>query len=407
MAIFGINKINLMGKWRRKKKNEMPTYRKRDKVENPNESVPTVNKKGEINSKETGIKNSNNMGMTKEEGIKQVYGGGGHVVILGAGASIASSLRNPEKNSKKLPSMNNFIEIVGLQDIVDKIPENLKATNFEELYSNLHNDNPDSEFIKEIEKRVFDYFYSMQLPDEPTVYDYLVLSLRSKDAIATFNWDPFLYQAWCRCMKCTKDLPPIFFLHGNVAIGWDSTGKRFGPAGMFNPQNRKEFVASRLLYPITQKNYQQDEFIKTQWEYLQNHLSPQYKAVRATIFGFGAPATDVEAVKLLNEAWGTGDLRVMEQFEIIDISPEDELRNKWDKFICGTHYDIASNYFDSSLARNPRRTSEAYFSAYQPLTPAESFRQTNPIPQDFKTLDELWQWHKPLIEAEKVKLKDQ
>lgn len=87
--------------------------------------------------------------------------------------------------------MNNFIEIVGLQDIVDKIPDNLKATNFEELYSNLHNDNPDSEFIKEIEKRVFAYFNSMELPNEPTVYDYLVLSLRAKDAIATFNWDPF------------------------------------------------------------------------------------------------------------------------------------------------------------------------------------------------------------------------
>lgn len=43
---------------------------------------------------------SNTMGMTKEEGIEQVYGGGGHVVILGAGASIASSLRNPEKNGK-------------------------------------------------------------------------------------------------------------------------------------------------------------------------------------------------------------------------------------------------------------------------------------------------------------------
>ena len=176
---------------------------------------------------------------------------------------------------------------------------------------------------------------------------------------------------------------------------------------MFNPENRQEFVASRLLYPITQKNYQQDEFIQTQWKYLQNRLSPEYKAVRATIFGFGAPATDVEAVGLLNNAWGTGDDRVMEQFEIIDISPEDELRDKWDKFICGTHYDIARSYFDSSLARNPRRTSEAYFSAYQPMTPSEAFRQPNPIPQDFKTMDELWQWHSPLIEAEKAKQKQQ
>lgn len=391
-------KQNDYQRWVKRKKRLRRRRRKKRKLKNKNTPL--------ISIKNISI-NSNSMGMTKEEGIKQVYNGGGHVVILGAGASIASSLRNSEKKGKSLPSMNNFIELVGLQDIVDKVPDDLKATNFEELYSNLHNADPNSEFIKEIEKRVFDYFSSMELPDEPTIYDYLVLSLRSKDAIATFNWDPFLYQAWCRCRKYTNDLPPIFFLHGNVSIGWDSTGKRFGPAGMINPISMQEFVASRLLYPITQKNYQQDEFIKTQWKYLQDHLSPEYKAVRATIFGFGAPATDVEAVTLLNDAWGTGDERVMEQFEVIDISPEDELRNKWDKFICGTHYDIARSYFDSSLAWNPRRTSEAYFSAYQPMTPSEAFRKPNPIPQDFKTLDELWQWHKPLIEAEEAKRKEQ
>ena len=56
-------------------------------------------------------------GMTKEEGIVQVFGGGGHVVILGAGASIASTLRNPERYGKLLPSMDNFIELVGLSDL--------------------------------------------------------------------------------------------------------------------------------------------------------------------------------------------------------------------------------------------------------------------------------------------------
>jgi hypothetical protein len=393
-----------MGKWRYKKKSKMYPYRRRDKV---GKCMPDNKVKKEVDNKNNNVNIPEHRtdDMTKEEGIKQVYNGGRHIVILGAGASIASSLRNPEKNEKKLPSMNNFIKIVGLQDIVDKVPDNLKATNFEELYSNLHNDDPNSEFIKEIEKRVFNYFNSMRLPDEPTIYDYLVLSLRTKDAIATFNWDPFLHQAWCRCRKYTTDLPHIFFLHGNVSIGWDSIGKRYGTAGMFNPENRQEFVASKLLYPISHKNYQQDEFIKTQWTCLQEYLSPKQRAFRSTIFGFGAPVTDVEAVTLLNDAWGTGNDRVMEQFEIIDISPEDELRDKWDKFIYGTHYDIEESYFNSSLAWNPRRTIEAYFSAYQPITPSEMFRESNPIPQDLKTLDELWEWHKPLIEAEAAKQK--
>lgn len=51
-------------------------------------------------------------GMTKEEGINQVYGGGGHVVILG-------TFRNIELNGKRLPSMDNFIEIVELKDLID------------------------------------------------------------------------------------------------------------------------------------------------------------------------------------------------------------------------------------------------------------------------------------------------
>jgi hypothetical protein len=50
-------------------------------------------------------------------------GGGRHVVILGAGASIATTFRNTEMNGKKLPSMDNFIEIVGLADIVETLPK--------------------------------------------------------------------------------------------------------------------------------------------------------------------------------------------------------------------------------------------------------------------------------------------
>lgn len=69
------------------------------------------------------------MSLTKDDRINTVMGGGGHVVILGAGASIASTIKNPEMNGKKLPSMDNFIEVVGLQDIVERLPEKLVASN--------------------------------------------------------------------------------------------------------------------------------------------------------------------------------------------------------------------------------------------------------------------------------------
>jgi len=109
-------------------------------------------------------------------------------LFLGAGASIATTHRNPEINGKRLPSMDNFTDVVGLEDLIKNVPQNLVASNFEELYSNLHNEDPNSDLIKEIERRVIAYFSNMKLPPEPTIYDYLVLSLRGKDLIATFNW---------------------------------------------------------------------------------------------------------------------------------------------------------------------------------------------------------------------------
>lgn len=341
--------------------------------------------------------------MTKEEGIEQVLGGGGHVVILGAGSSIASTFRNAELNGKRLPSMDNFIELVGLSDLIEQVPEHLRDNNFEKLYGNLHKENAQSEIIHEIEQRIQHYFGDMQLPDVPTIYDYLVLSLRKKDLIATFNWDPFLYQAWVRNGEFTNNLPHLSFLHGNVAIGYSSEDKRSGPVGYQMREDGGVFEPTKLLYPVEQKNYTDDEFINTEWERVKFWMSKESGTVRATIFGYGAPVSDVEAVSLLNGAWGTPDDRAMEQFEVIDITPEDLLRERWNGFIHSHHYDITNNYFGSSLANNPRRTSESYFSHYQPMSPKEAFRSSNPVPQDIKSLEELWEWHRPLVEAEVAK----
>ena len=59
--------------------------------------------------------------------------------------------------------MNNFIQVVGLSDIVENLPDDIKSDNFEKLYSNLYLDNPESPEIKEIEDRVYGYFKSLKL----------------------------------------------------------------------------------------------------------------------------------------------------------------------------------------------------------------------------------------------------
>ena len=345
-------------------------------------------------------------GISKEAGIQQVFGGGGHVVILGAGASIASTLRNPELNGKRLPSMDNFIDVVGLHDLVEVLPVGLRASNFETLYTKIHNDNPDSEVLKAIQDKVQIYFGDMQLPDQPTIYDYLVVSLRGKDLLATFNCDPFLYEAWVRNRKFTTDLPHLAFLHGNVAIGYSPEDKRCGPAGYFCRPDGGELRPTKLLYPIEKKNYTDDEFINGEWERVKYWMGKDGGTKRVTVFGYGAPTSDVEAVSLLNTAWGTPEDRVMEQFEVIDLVDEDTLKERWSGFIHTDHYDISDSYFKSSLASNPRRTSESYFSHIQALTIEEAFRVNNPVPNDFTSLEQLWDWHRPLIAAEEANQHD-
>lgn len=337
--------------------------------------------------------------LTKEDRINTVFGGGGHVVILGSGASIASTVRNPELNQKVLPSMDNFIEVVGLQDIVDTPDENLKAKNFETLFSNLYEINPESNEVLEIEGRVYEYFSDMKLPNKPTIYDYLILSLRPRDLIATFNWDPFLYQAFCRNGEFTKDLPYMAFLHGNVPIGYCAEDKTSGPAGMYMRRDGGFFKPTKLLYPIKEKNYNNDEYISQEWDRIKFWLHDESTKL-VTVFGYSAPATDIEAIKLLDEAYGGESVRNLEQFEIIDILDEHTLVKRWDKFIHSHHYDYTTDYFNSSLARNPRRTSESYFQHILPFTSAEAFSESNPIPSNISSMEELWDWHKPLIEAE-------
>lgn len=167
----------------------------------------------------------------------EAFPGGGHVVILGAGASIASTQLDPEKNGKRLPSMSDLPKVIPMHDLLRQIPTNLYSDNFETLYSNLYRKYSDNPILRLINKRVYEYFSSLSLPDKPTIYDYMVMALRFKDTIVTFNWDPFLFQAWCR-NHGHGSKPMILFMHGNVAIGYDEEDLKPGPAGLFRKDNK-------------------------------------------------------------------------------------------------------------------------------------------------------------------------
>lgn len=341
--------------------------------------------------------------MTREDEIERVHGNGTHVVILGAGASIASTLRNKEKNGKILPAMNNIVQIVGLEKIVGELPDYIKSHigDFEKLYSKLFDDAKFKSIREEIEVRIYDYFKSMELPETPTIYDYLIFSLRRKDVIATFNWDPFLFQAYNRVGKYVKP-PGILFLHGNTAIGYNEEDEQAGPAGWNSKKTGAHFKPTQLLFPVEKKDYNSNTFIKGQWDCIAEELKV---AEQVTVFGYRAPESDIEAITLLQKAWGTPDDRAMEQFELIDIRDEQEVKKSWEGFIHSHHYFYSDTFFESSIANHPRRTIESYRHWSQPMQYSDNFQDGNKVPHNFDSLDEMYAWYKPLIKVEEEFIK--
>lgn len=336
------------------------------------------------------------MVVTKEQEIEQITIGKPHLVILGAGASLASCPHG-DKNGKKLPLMNNFVETLGLETLINQAGKKFETKNFEEIYSQLCLDATTEELRQKIEQVIYDYFSSLEISDTPTIYDYLVLSLREKDFIATFNWDPFLIQAYRRNGRYFK-LPKLLFLHGNVEVGYCPNGHIMGNIGKQCSQCDELLVPTKLLYPIGEKNYHLNEFISRQWATLQDVLKHTFMI---TIFGYGAPASDASAVELMKSAWGNVEDRMLEETEIINTQDEDELRKVWDPFIHTHHYRIENNFFNSWIANHPRRSGEAYWNQFIEA----KFIANNPVP-NVDSLEELWDWFKKLKDVEDKKVED-
>lgn len=328
--------------------------------------------------------------MSIEDEIADVRDCKPHVVILGAGASVAA-LPIGDKNGKILPTMDTFIDTLELNDTLSNF--NLSSGNFEKIYSELVLDKENNQIKAKVENKIYKYFSSLELPDEPNLYDHLILSLRKKDRIFTFNWDPFLIQAYRRNSNLTNDLPTFTFLHGNVMVG---SGIEHFTRGTINNKCKvcgNAFKPSRLLYPITNKDYTSDIFIKYEWEIFDWALN---NAAFLTIFGYGAPETDVNAIETMKSSWNRRKSRSMEEIEIIDIKEEDEIYSKWEPFIHSDHYQVTNSFYNSWIANHPRRSIEAYYHQYWEI----KYIDNNPIPKNIR-FDELWAFYRNLIENEK------
>lgn len=327
--------------------------------------------------------------ITKSQLIEKPGNWGRHIVILGAGASVQAFPKG-DANGKGLPTMDNLIKMLGLESVLKRAGVKNRQRNFENIYSELYETNPGLPILREIENIIYAYFSSLELPEIPTLYDHLLISLRPKDIVATFNWDPFLFDAWNRIRE-EVPVPKILHLHGNVRLTYCPEHPTYGTHGMYCPECDTELVPSRLLYPVAMKDYVHDPFIKTEWNVLRAGLR---QAKTLTIFGYGAPTTDKEAIDMMNSAWDK-TRRLIERTEIIDKKEKKVLWKQWESFIIRTYLDCTKDFYQSRLARYPRRTCETLLDQ----TFYGLWVEENPLPTNSE-FDELLSWVKPLVEAE-------
>lgn len=292
-----------------------------------------------------------------------------HIVLLGAGASRAA-FPNGDAAGCPLPVMDDLIDIVGLQPLLEKTGlEDSQGKNFELIYGRLISEPTYAHKVKEIEQCIVSYFSALSLTNKATLYDRLLVSLRPKDAVFTFNWDPFLFDAYQR-NRSVVSLPEIFFLHGNVRIGECLNHDKWGARKDRCPQCLQQFVDVPLLYPIGQKDYSINPYIQRNWHAAKILFRD---AFTLTIFGYGAPSSDKDAMELLGSAWTGRSDRKVEHIEIIDIAQQSFLYDRWSPFTPTHHYLFTRAFEQSRLARWPRRSCESLMYPMTQGVPCEDF----------------------------------
>ena len=280
--------------------------------------------------------------------------------------------------------MDDFAEVVGIKGMLERWGIDC-GRNFEEVFSELYTKN-ETDKIKIVQYMVESYFLELKIPDEPTIYDHLFLSLGENDIIATFNWDPLLPLAMGRNRRAGFKAPVVSFLHGNVAIGYCKQDKMYGDAGCPCSKCGKTYKSTPILYPITQKDYRADPFIKSRWEIFQQRLK---YASMLTIFGYGAPKTDVAAFEIIRDAWKCNRVSDMAEttFIVGKTQKADEVDKAWEPVIGPNHCRVHYDFYESSIANYPRRTGEAFYEQ----SICGRFAKNNPIQRNMG-LEELWEW---------------
>lgn len=304
---------------------------------------------------------ANNIAMMNIDKIKMIENSRPHVVILGAGATIAT-IPDGDKYGNMSSVMKGFLKQLHLNYLIDGIPLQKKSDNIEDIYSELYEKGQKYDDVRlKIENEIKTYFSKLQIPDNVTIYDLLILSLTSKDCIATFNWDPLLIQAYQRVFsQITEDLPELIFLHGNVAAGYCPQCGHFGALNRrFCNNCGTPYIESPLLFPVKHKDYSK-AFISHEWMTLEGYLK---RSKILTIFGYSGPKSDIDAIGMLTKAFEK--YLPAQKYNLIEIIERkgveyNMLSPSWKKLKkdASCEFNLVDSFFKSRLALYPRCTVE-------------------------------------------------
>lgn len=313
-----------------------------------------------------------------------------HVILLGAGASRAA-FPDGDRNGRILPLMCELADVLELDNVLAVADVDAARRNFEAFFDAISDDPTKRGVATTIQQRLCLYFGQLELPPHASLYDRILLCLRSKDFVATFNWDPLLIQAFRRNVS-VEELPKVLFLHGNVGVGVCIEHRCKGYPGQKCPHCQAPLATAPLLYPVCNKNYRADPFIANEWEELTWALR---HAFIVTIIGYSAPATDEAAKALLHEAFGANTSRDFAQIEIVDIKKRDVVRSTWGNFIVRENYSVSSTSDRAIMFRHARRSCDAL--AWAILQQDPWHERPLPITEDLSALQE---WVQPLVVEE-------
>ena len=306
-----------------------------------------------------------------------------HLVILGAGSTIAT-IPNGDKNGEFGYTLANLLNDKCFTSFVKKAQaKGFLTSDVEDLCNQLCKE--DKPLYDEFETLVRKKYASLELPEEFTILDRLVMSLTPNDAIVSFNWDDLLIQAYQRMSEFVpeKMLPILAFPHGNAQAVYNN--KHYTSKRIVTGAN---WIDSPLNMPVDEVDYKSDIFIGSQWNILDFFMR---NAQMITFFGYSGPSSDELDLQHLDELFAKN--KICDKIEIIDkdLDTAMEVAKRLVRFKMQSNWLYpCADFWHSTIAKHPRRT----------LSVLDNWNYSVKTAAKAKTLAEFMGQVGPLIEEE-------